>query len=70
MAEKEEEPESINGSPFAHRSDADEPSNYAQFSTSIYVCCCSADQGGLLALADGPCADTSSILVDLVRVLL
>lgn len=31
--------------------------------------CFSTDQGGLLALADGPCADTSSILADLVSVL-
>ena len=32
-------------------------------------CSCSTDQGGLLALSDGPCADPSSILVDLVRFL-
>ena len=28
--------------------------------------CCSIDQGGLLALKDGPCSDPSSIVVDLV----
>lgn len=39
------------------------------FSFSFRLCCFSTDQGGLLALADGPCADTSSTLADLVSVL-
>ena len=34
---------------------------------SLHVSSCSTDQGGLVALSDGPCTEPSSILVDLVR---